>query len=219
MANSTSISTTSSNKTAKHTSAHVKQISIVTKSGKEISPYLDAAARLRIEVFREYPYLYNGDLAYENDYLRYYCECEQSIFVLAYSDQEIIGVSTGLPLSSANAAFQQAFADHDVSIENIFYLGESVLLSEYRGRGIGHAFFDHRENHAKLLGYHTTAFCAVDRPENHILRPANYRSNAHLWQKRNYQEHRELSANLAWQEIGHTEEQQNTLHFWLRHAP
>ncbi len=194
----------------------MKKISIVTKSGKEILPYLDAAARLRIEVFREYPYLYDGDLAYENDYLRCYSQCEQSIFVLAYADDKIIGVSTGLPLSSADAAFQRAFSNHAWPLETIFYLGESVLLSEYRGRGIGHAFFDHREGHAKKLGYTTTAFCAVDRPETHALRPTNYRSNEHLWQKRGYQEHLELSANLAWQEIGHKEEQQNTLHFWVR---
>ncbi len=194
----------------------MKQISIVTKSGKEILPYLDAAARLRIEVFRDYPYLYAGDVAYESNYLQCYSQCQQSVFVLAYADHEIIGVSTGVPLTAADAAFQQAFADHEWPLEKIFYFGESVLLSDYRGRGIGHSFFDHRENHAKLLGYPTTTFCAVDRPETHPLRPAHYRSNEHLWRKRGYTEYRELSAKLTWQEIGHSEEQQNTLHFWLR---
>jgi hypothetical protein len=32
-------------------------------------------AQLRITVFREFPYLYDGDLAYEQNYLRTYLDC------------------------------------------------------------------------------------------------------------------------------------------------
>jgi hypothetical protein len=38
--------------------------------GREIEPYLQEIAGLRITVFREFPYLYEGDLEYEMAYLR-----------------------------------------------------------------------------------------------------------------------------------------------------
>ena len=44
--------------------------------GDALLPQLPALAGLRIEVFRAYPYLYEGSLAYEQDYLRGYAETE-----------------------------------------------------------------------------------------------------------------------------------------------
>ncbi|HBF93820.1 MAG TPA: GNAT family N-acetyltransferase, partial [Marinobacter adhaerens] len=40
-------------------------VSIRRLSGDQIKPYLDDLARLRIEVFRHFPYLYDGDMDYE----------------------------------------------------------------------------------------------------------------------------------------------------------
>ena len=42
-------------------------ISVKRFSGTEAQPYLPDLARLRIEVFREFPYLYDGNLDYEPD--------------------------------------------------------------------------------------------------------------------------------------------------------
>ena len=33
--------------------------------GPEIENYIDRLGRFRIEIFREYPYLYNGSIEYE----------------------------------------------------------------------------------------------------------------------------------------------------------
>ena len=41
-------------------------------SGPALEPWLDALGALRIRVFREYPYLYDGTLEYEREYLRTY---------------------------------------------------------------------------------------------------------------------------------------------------
>ncbi|MEC7259057.1 MAG: GNAT family N-acetyltransferase, partial [Pseudomonadota bacterium] len=38
-------------------------------TGAALDGALDDVARLRIAVFRDWPYLYDGDLAYERDYL------------------------------------------------------------------------------------------------------------------------------------------------------
>ena len=37
-------------------------LTILPLTGAAITPYIDALAQLRIAIFREYPYLYDGDM-------------------------------------------------------------------------------------------------------------------------------------------------------------
>ena len=56
----------------------LKSVVYTGNSIKEIIPDL---AKLRIEVFHEFPYLYEGNLAYEENYLSMYVESESSVCV------------------------------------------------------------------------------------------------------------------------------------------
>lgn len=184
--------------------------------GAAVAQYLDDVARLRIAVFRDWPYLYEGDLAYERDYLAAYAASPDSVFVLAFDGDEIVGASTGLPLLDDTAEFHAPFLRRGIPVDEVFYCGESVLLPEYRGRGIGHAFFDHREAHARSLGrFRWTAFCAVDREPDDPRRPRNYRDNAIFWDKRGYQRQPGMTMALNWDETGFGETE-HALTFWLR---
>ena len=73
--------------------------------GRAIADRLEDLARLRIAVFREWPYLYDGDPGYEADYLRTYVDAAGSIAVLALDGDRVIGASTGLPLEEETDAF------------------------------------------------------------------------------------------------------------------
>ncbi|MEL1264986.1 GNAT family N-acetyltransferase [Pseudoxanthomonas putridarboris] len=184
--------------------------------GPEITPWLDDVARLRVAVFRDWPYLYEGDFDYERDYLDAYAKSAESVFVLAVDRGEVVGASTGLPLADDTEAFRQPFLDSAIDPDEVFYFGESVLLPDYRGRGIGHAFFDHREAHARALGrFRWTAFCAVDRDADDARQPTGFRSNDAFWGKRGYQRQPGMSMRLAWDEIGRGRID-HTLTFWLR---
>lgn len=185
-------------------------------TGAEIAPYLNAIAALRIAVFREWPYLYDGDAAYEAKYLQVYRDSWRSVAVLAFDGERIVGASTGLPLADETAEIRAAFDGHLVRIEHVFYCGESVLLPEYRGRGVGHRFFDLREAHARALGdFRWTTFCAVDREPGDPRRPAFHRGNETFWKKRGYTHRPELVAKLPWNEVGRGESE-HSLSFWLR---
>ena len=184
--------------------------------GPEISPWLEQVARLRLAVFRDWPYLYEGEMGYEHDYLAAYAQSADSVFVLAFDDGQVIGASTGLPLVDETVAFQQPFLNAGLAVEPVFYFGESVLLSPYRGRGLGHAFFDHREAHARSLGrFQCTAFCAVDRAADDARRPQAYRGNETFWHKRGYQRQPGMTMQLAWEEVGRGEAM-HPLTFWAR---
>lgn len=185
--------------------------------GAEVAPFLPDLARLRIGVFREWPYLYAGNEAYERAYLEVYARSHESVFVLAVDDGRIVGASSGLPLADDAEAFQAPFVAAGIDIARVFYFGESVLLPEYRGCGLGHAFFDAREAHAAALGrFDWTAFCAVDRSDADPRRPPDYRGNETLWAKRGYVRRDDLQCTLGWPEAEGGADVPHTLTFRLR---
>lgn len=188
-------------------------IEIRRLSGAAILPRLPDVARLRIRVFREFPYLYDGSEDYEREYLECYTSSPRSVCVLALDDGEVVGASTGLPLEEADEAFRRPFAEAGIDERSVFYFGESVLDRAYRGQGIGHRFFDEREAHAVALGYTLSAFCAVERPEGHPLKPADHRSNEAFWTKRGYVLRPELRARLSWKQVDSSDEVENVLTF------
>ncbi len=190
------------------------RIEVVT--GRAATAWLHEVAALRIAVFREWPYLYVGDRDYEHDYLQAYAASERSVFVLALAGDRVVGASTGLPLADDAAAFQSPFLARGIDPGAVFYFGESVLLAGYRGRGIGHAFFDRREAHARALGgFAMTAFAAVDRDPHDPRRPPGHRDNDAFWRGRGYERQPGMSMQLEWDELG-VGPRTHALTFWTR---
>ncbi len=174
-------------------------------------------ARLRVAVFRDWPYLYDGTVNYETAYLRRFAASADAVVVAAYDGDEVVGVATGAPLRDHAEAFGKAFIDRGLDIDRIFYCGESVLLPSYRGRGLGHAFFDGREAHARALNRFThITFCGVVRPGDHPLKPASYRPLDAFWMKRGYAKVDGLIASFAWKDIDQQDETSKPMQFWMK---
>ena len=183
----------------------------------ELPAYRDAVAALRIEVFRSWPYLYDGDLEYEKRYLDVYLQSKDAIWVLARSGDAIVGASTGLPLIDGDASFARPFVEAGISPAEVFYFGESVLRSDYRGRGVGHQFFDRREAHARTYQrFRMTAFAAVDRDPTDPRCPSDYFDLAPFWQRRGYVRQDRMRFAMAWKELGEAEESPKVLTYWRR---
>jgi GNAT superfamily N-acetyltransferase len=197
--------------------SYTMEVGIRICTGREVTGHVADAARLRISVFRDFPYLYRGDEASERDYLLGYAACEGSVFVLAEALGTVVGVSTGLPLASADGSFRKPFESAGMDHGEWFYFGESVLDPAWRGRGLGHRFFDAREAHARGLGFERTCFCAVERTPDHPLRPADYRPHDVFWGKRGYLRRPELRARFAWRQVDSpASDVANELVFWTR---
>lgn len=192
------------------------RIQLKVVRGTDLLVYSEALARLRITVFRDWPYLYEGSLEYERGYLKKYAACPDSVVALALDGDEVVGASTALPLTAADSDFQNAFRGSPYEIESIFYLGESVLLPEYRGQGLGHQFFDAREAQAVRCGARYTAFCAVERSMKDPRRPANYQALDPFWTKRGYRKHPRIQAIFDWRETGESLESEHHLSFWMK---
>jgi GNAT superfamily N-acetyltransferase len=183
-------------------------------TGEALDAALADLAALRIEVFRAWPYLYEGDPGYETHYLRSYRDNPRAILIAARDGGRIVGAATGMPLSDHADASQMRGALPPV--EQVFYCAESVLLPDYRGRGLGHVFFDRREAFARQAGFVFSAFCGVVRPDDHPLKPAEYRPLDGFWRKRGYTPVEGAMARFSWQDVDQETETEKPLQVWLR---
>ncbi|SIS85754.1 GNAT family N-acetyltransferase [Phaeovulum vinaykumarii] len=191
-------------------------VSVRVLTGPEIDAALNDLAALRIAVFRDFPYLYDGDLDYERRYLAPYAGNPRAVVAGAFDGARLVGAATGTPMEDHADDFAAAFDGTGLALSDIFYCAESVLLPEYRGRGLGHAFFDARESHARALGRRHAAFCAVMRPADHPARPAEYRPLDPFWRARGYAPLPGVIAHFHWKDLGQQAQTAKPLQFWAR---
>jgi GNAT superfamily N-acetyltransferase len=193
------------------------RLTLLNCRGSEVEPWLNGLGRLRIAVFREFPYLYDGALEYERDYLQTYVRSAESLVVLLVDEsRNVLGATTCLPLRDEGPEFQEPFLKAGIDVNEVCYFGESILLPELRGRGYGKEFFKRREDHVRELGLGISAFCAVDREPDHPLRPADYRPLNDFWLAQGYEKQPTMKATFVWKEIGEEAESPKTLTFWMK---
>jgi GNAT superfamily N-acetyltransferase len=154
------------------------------------------------------------------NYLSNYYSSEKSLLVTVKENSRIVGISTAVPLAETDPKFQAPVSTNCLDPAGIFYFGESVLLPEYRGRGVGSRFFDLREDWATRWGFPITAFCALVRDPGHPQRPTNYRPLDSFWKSRGYNRRDDLVLKLPWRESGDSNHEiDHDLAYWLRESP
>ena len=195
--------------------AHDLNISRVT--GEDLPPLIDDLARLRVLVFRAWPYLYEGDEAYEAAYLQTYVRSPRAAVIVAREGDRIVGASTCLPLVDETQNVQAPFRGAGYDPTRFFYFGESVLLPELRGRGVGVVFFREREAHARAVSAcDFAAFCGVQRSPTHLARPPAFVPLDGFWTRRGYTRRPDLQCTMQWKDIGEPDETAKTMVFWLK---
>ncbi len=186
-------------------------------SGDHALSYIDDLARLRIEVFKDFPYLYEGSYEEEATYLHHFLHGKDHILVIAFDGKQVVGASTGMPLAEADPDIQKPWLNQNIPIDQIFYYGESVLRTPYRKQGIGVQFYDHREKWAITLNrFELLTFCAVVRPKDHPETPKNYFPLDQYWTNRGFKITQNLICEMTWKDVDQLSPSIHQLVFWYK---
>ncbi len=184
--------------------------------GEQIMEVAEQFATLRIEVFKEFPYLYEGNFEYELSYIKTYSSSPNAMLFALYNESEMIGATTCIPLEEETLEVKTPFIERNLDTDAFIYFGESLLLPSYRGLGFGKLFFKKREEHAKTIGKSMACFCSVNRVNEHPLRPLDYSDNAIFWQKQGYTEQTGMHCEMIWKDLDTADETVKTLTFWTK---
>lgn len=188
-------------------------------TGPRLQQHLADLARLRIEVFRDFPYLYEGSFDYEEQYLAHFANSPDAVIVAAIDKDQIVGASTASPLDAQAPEIVDPFRNRQLDTSRVFYFGESVLKLPYRGRGIGVLFFRLREGHARACGASVTTFCSVIRSPDHPLRPPGYKPLDMFWAKRGYAPAKDFTCEVTWKDVDQPQETAHQMQYWLKKLP
>ena len=187
-------------------------IRFTIQQGKEIYPYIQDLARLRISIFREYPYLYDGNDTYEAKYLSKFSEVEDTYVVLIFDNDKVIGAFTGIPIRFEDETIVKHIPQDKVN--DTYYLSEILLDKNYRGKGIGAQLLHQLEDKIiSLKKYKRFYFASVIRPVDHPEKPKEYRSLDTMWLSNGYQP-TSFTCTLSWKEISEEVETEKTLALW-----
>lgn len=200
-----------------HYGETLKELLFHRLDGENARAFTQDIAQLRLKVFHEFPYLYEGSLDYEKQYLETYFKAKHSFIFLVEDEGNIVGASTSIWAPEEEESFRKPFEVQGMNPESIFYFGESVLLPEYRGTGLGKIFFNERENFAKSLPFvKTVSFCTVVREENHKLRPENYKPLNDFWNAMGFTPAPHLSTNYEWLDRDESIPSLKKMQYWIK---
>jgi len=192
-------------------------INIRTFTDAGIRTYIPSIAALRVQVLRDFPFLYPDSLEEEIHFLRKLSQRKEAIAVLVFDGPQMVGASIGSPLEEEPQEALQPFIDRDLNASDYFYFGASTLLKPYRGRGLGHHFFDQREAHAKKAKrFKHSCFSSILRPKDDPRRPPDHPSLEDFWKKRGYAEHPDFRYAMTWKDIGQEAETPKQMVYWIK---
>lgn len=144
----------------------MKSIAIETLKGKQLVSHLSELAKLRLTVFREYPYLYEGNLDFERHYLSLFANSEDAFLAIAKEGNKVIAAISGFPLDCAQKEIRNAFTHYPMSTKEIFALCEIVVLKEYRSQKIGTLLYREFENQLSSSRYKKIVLWQVIKSQN-----------------------------------------------------
>jgi len=195
------------------------QITERVLTGEAIVDHLDELATLRLDIFKEYPYLYSGRREDELAYLAGYVEKPGACVILAEDDGAVIGAATGMPLVHEQSSLREPFAATPYPQDEVYYVGELLFRQNYRSHGLGRRFLARMENHIRALGPFRKVICAtVERPIDHPARPYNHIPITYFLDRTGFVRLAGVVTHFSWLEIDGAK-RDHIMQFWVKDLP
>lgn len=190
--------------------------------GFQVSPHVDEISKFRIKYFREYPYLYDGNMEYEREYFEGFMKDPNALVITASNNNEkIVGVITGLPLKSDADILkttEEKFLEIGENPSRYFYIGELIVDGQYRDKGVAAALLIAAESFAKSSGFDLITFSMVVREKDHPLKPLGYIGLEAACERNGYKRNH-IVIEHHWPTIfadGSVKDVNNKMEFWVK---
>lgn len=185
---------------------------------QEVFPFV---AHCRINVFREYPYLYEGNFGEEMNDLEHCAQFMHNAVAIAYYKSIPVGFLYGMPFVEFAPHFESPvidlFKDNNLIPETCYYFADIIILPEHRGNNLSKKLFSALEHYAQKQGYCSASFI-TESHDIHPLKPINYKSLDPLWNSLHYKKTGLVSYG-SWQTHqpdGSISRQRHSADIWLK---
>lgn len=194
---------------------------IVVFKGSDAKPYIRVLSEMRVREFRNFPYLYAGNVEEDIIYTQGYADSPQGVLIIAFQDEIIVGICSGTPMTTSMSfleSWSQALRQDDMDLNACFYAGELIVEQPFRNQGLGRQLIKSLMQEAKLMNFSSLALATSIRPKNHPLRPQDYFDTDLLWTKHGYQKQAQtfLTVYPTLQPDGTVKEEENLLACWIK---
>ncbi len=192
------------------------RISYKCLRGESSQKFAPQIAKLRTELYQNFPYLYKGNEKQEEKYLEKFLEATNAFIVLALHQDSVVGIATALPLVDAYEECQQAFLSKGYAIDKLYYLADFLVQTEFQSKGIGKEFFRLCENEANQSSFTSNVFMCVQRDKNDSRQPKDYIEHSKIFKACGYDNIEGVSCEFSWPQWPSGEETTNTMTFWQK---
>lgn len=180
----------------------MERVAIASLRGAEAAAAIEDLADLRLTIFREFPYLYDGRREDELDYLARYARTPDALVVTVSEAGKVVGAATGIPLAAEGAALVEPVAGSSYPVAQLYYVGELLFYQEYRNRGLGLRLLAEVERQVRSMGGYRYLACAtIVRPENQPARPAGYLPIERFLARTGFKRLDDLQTSFTWREL------------------
>lgn len=189
--------------------------------GQAISPYVRDITDLSLIIYKEYPHLYEGTEEEYLPFIEHYTHSKCGIACLLFDHAKPIGVAIGMPMSAMRGKYQQPLlnARPEENFDTLFYLGELLLLKEYRGRGFGKQMYLELEQLVREEGaFKKICFCTIDEADlkSNPMKPKDYTSLDGFWRKLGFEKYNDITFSVYWRNLFEADDTPHKMSYWIK---
>jgi len=185
-------------------------------SGLGAATFSEQITALRSTCFAQFPYLYATDEVVEEADLGPYFTSGDSLFLLLFHKDRVVGIANAVALVKELEAVQAPVVYVGGDVKSYCYFGEIMVLPQHRRPGLVTAIFEVITEYARSIGATKLMLATVDRPDSHPCRPVDYKDVTATWKRYGFSLFAGPKMELSWPQVDTGREEANTLTVWCK---
>ncbi len=200
---------------AAHEGYHVRLL-----TGNAMQYMIPFIAQQRVDAYRGYPYLYEGNLSEGYELLEWHAQVPYATFAIAFHEDVPVGCALGIPFTLYGPHFMgsvELFKSHGIDPDCFYYITDIIILEEHRGKSLATRLTECVETYSMSVGFGYVCFTSESH-EHHPLKPEGYKELDALWAHLGYHK-TNLVTYAAWNTIqveGPSRVQDHPLPYWIK---